>query len=127
MSQDESKLHNAVKKYQKAAENLEKELRKRFKKKPDKELWKPLDSLKSRHDIPKLDDAAKELHKNIDKLRGFGAEESKSQWDKLRGILNKFVKGTLPALTNFLIATKDAQAVSEHKVAIAYVAIDSYS
>lgn len=118
MSQDQSRLTISIDQYQQTAEEMEAELVKAFhklKKKTGKEVWKPLDSLQSKDDIPKLDDVIKEVHENIERLRGFDQEKkSKRVWDKVQRGISKFVRRTLPALTNFMIATKDAQSVSEH-------------
>jgi hypothetical protein len=118
MSQHQSNLSHSIDQYQQAAEDLEAELVKAFhklRKKTGRELWKPLNSLQSKDDVPILVDVVKELHENIEKLREFNYEEnSKRLWDKVKRGINKFVKCTAPALTNFMIATKDAQSVSEH-------------
>ena len=99
--------------------DLEAELVKAFHKlrnKTGKEIWKPLNSLRKKDDLPKLDDVLKEVHENIERLRGFDPEKkSKHLWDKVKRGINKFAKCTLPALRNFMIATKDAQSVSEHE------------
>ena len=120
MSQDQSKLNNSIEQYQGTAEELEAELVKAFhklRKKTNKEIWKPLASLESKDDVPRLDDVVREIHENIDRLQEFNPEEmNKSFWDKVKRSIRKFVKCTFPALTNFMIATKDAQSVSEHGV-----------
>src|SRR5438552_1679109 len=117
MSQYQSKLSNSIDRYQQAAEELEAELVKAFHKlrrKTGKELWKPLNCLQNKEDIPSLDDVVKEIHENIESLRGFDPEEkSKRLWDRVKKGISKFVKRTLPALSNFMIATKDAQSVRE--------------
>ena len=117
MSQDQSKLIHSIEQYQQTAKGLEAELVKAFrklgKKKTGTELWKPLSSLQSKDHVPKLDDVIKEVHEKVEKLREFDHEEkSKRLWDKVKRGINKFVKCTLPALTNVMIATKDAQSVS---------------
>jgi len=119
MSQDQSTLSYSIGQYQHTAEDLEAELVKAFhklSKKTGMKLWKPLSSLQSKDDVPKLDDVVKEVHENVEKLRKFDDKEKiKSRWDKVKGGISKFVKCTLPALKNFIIATKDAQSVIEHE------------
>ena len=120
MSEYQSKLSNSIDQYQQAAEDLEAELVKAFHKlrrKTGQELWKPPNCLQSKDDVPRLDDVIKEVHDNIERLRGSDSEKTSTHlWDKFKRSLSKFVKQTLPALTNFMIATKDAaaQSVSEH-------------
>lgn len=118
MSHYESRLRNSIDKYQQAAEDLEAELVKAFhklRKKTGKELWRPLNCLQNKDDVPKLYDVIKEINENIERLRWFDPEEnSKRPWDKVKRGISKFVRNTLPALTNFMIATKDAQSVNEH-------------
>jgi hypothetical protein len=78
MSQARSKLTNSIDQYQQTAEDLEAELVKAFhklKKRTGKELWKPLSSLQNKHDAPKLNDVVKEVHENIERLRGFDHEK----------------------------------------------------
>jgi hypothetical protein len=118
MSQDQSKLSNSIDQYQQAAEDLEAELVKAFhklKNKTGKEPWKPLNSLRNKDDVPKLDDVVKDVHENIERLRGFDPEKKSNRlWDKVKRGINKFVRYTHPGLMNFMITTKDAQSVSEH-------------
>jgi hypothetical protein len=118
MSQDQSKLRNSINQYQLTAEDLEAELVKAFHKlrnKTGKELWKPLNSLRTKDDVPNLDNVVNEVHENIERLHGFDPEKkSKCLYDKVKRGINKFVKCTFPALKNFMIATKNAQSVSEH-------------
>jgi hypothetical protein len=118
MSQDRSKLSDSIKQYQQSAEDLEAELVKAFhklSKKIGREVWKPSGSLQCKDDVPRLDHVIKEVHENIEKLREFDHEEkSKRLWDKVKRGINKFIKCTLPALKNLIIATKGAQSVSEH-------------
>jgi septal ring factor EnvC (AmiA/AmiB activator) len=115
MAQNQSKRRNSITEYQKTAKSLEAELVKAFEKlnkRIDKELWKPLNS---KDDIPKLDDVIKEIHENIERLHALDPEEkSKSLYDKVKRGINQFVKWTLPALKNFIIATENAQSVSKH-------------
>jgi hypothetical protein len=119
MLQDQSKLSYSIDQYQLTAEDLEAELVKAFhklSKKTGMKLWKPLNSLQSKDDVPKLDDVVKEVHENVEKLRKFDdKEKSNSRWDKVKGGISKFVKCTLPALKNFLMATTGAESVSEHE------------
>lgn len=119
MSQDQTKLSNSIDQYQQAAVELKAELMKAFHKlrnRTGKELWKSLNSLQSKDDIPKLDVVLKDVHENIKRLRAFYPEEkSKRLWDKFKRAINKFVKYTLPALTNFMVTTKDLQTVSEYR------------
>jgi len=119
MSQDQPKLTVSINEYRETAEDLEAELVKAFQKlrqKTNKEPWKPLHSLRSKDDVPKLDDVIKEVHETVEKLRHAFDPQTKSKrtWDKVKSGFTKFVQGTTPALKNFMIATKDAQSVSEH-------------
>ena len=120
MSRGQPRLTVSINEYQETAEDLEAELVKAFHKlrqKTNKEPWKPLQSLRSKDDVPKLNDVIKEVHENIEKLsHAFDPQtKSKGRWDKVKSGINKFVQGTIPALRNFMIATKDAQSVSEHR------------
>jgi hypothetical protein len=117
MSQDQSKLTHSIDQYQQAAEDLEAELVKAFHKLSKKTgmNWTPPNPLQSKDDVPTLDDVVKDVHEKVEKLRKFDHEEkSERLWDKVKSGINKFVKRTLPALTNFMIATKGVQSVSEH-------------
>lgn len=117
MSQDQSKLSHSIDQYQQAAEDLDAELYKAFQKlsrKTGTKLWKPSQSLQREDDVPKLDDAVKEIYEKLEELREFDHEQkSKYLWNKVKRGINKFVKCTIPALKNFMIATKDLQSVSE--------------
>jgi hypothetical protein len=117
MSQDQSRLSLSIEQYQQAADDLEAELVKAFhklSKKTGMKIWKPLNSLQSQDDIPKLDNIIKEVQEKVEKLREFDHDEkSKRLWDKVKRGFNKCVKCTYPALKNFMTATKDAQSVSE--------------
>ena len=120
MSQDQPKLTASIKEYQETAKALEAELVKAFRKlrqNTSKEPWKLLHSLQSKYDVPKLDDVIKEVYQNIEKLScAFDSQtKSKCPWDKVKSGINKFVEWTIPALRNFMIATRDAQSVSEHR------------
>ena len=112
----QSQLHRSIDQYQNAAKGLQNELVKAFdklSKKADIKPWKPLNSLELEN-IPRLDDVLRELHENIEKLGQFDHKEKTKGlvWDKAKRGINKFVEWTLPALTNFMVATKDAQSVS---------------
>jgi hypothetical protein len=115
MSEDQSKLRDAVERYKLAAESLEDELIQVFnahRRKTREKLWEPLNSIQSEEDIPTLDEVVKEVGENIDRLAGFQQKkENRSTWDKIKSGLGKFAKCTVPVLTNFMIATKDAQQV----------------
>jgi hypothetical protein len=122
MPQDQPRLTHSIKQYQHTAKELNAELIKAFNKFSKKTGTKPLkpllNSLQSKHDVPKLDDIIKEIYENVEKLRGLDRKEeekkkkSKHPWDKFKDGISKFVKCTFPALTSFLTATKDAQSVS---------------
>jgi len=116
ISQYQSKLGHSISQYQQTAKDLEAELVSAFhtlSKKTGMKLWEPLKSLQNKDDIPKLNDIINDAHENIEKLRNFNYEgKSKPQWEKVKRGINKFVNYTLPALSNFLIATKDTQSVS---------------
>jgi len=121
MSQDQPtvRVRVSINEYQETAEVLEAELVKAFDKlrqKTSKEPWKPLRSLRTKDDVPKLEDVIKDVYENIEKLsRAFDSQtKNKHLWDKVKSGINKFVQWTIPALRNFMIATKDAQTVSEH-------------
>ena len=115
-SQDQSKLSHSINRYQQTAKDLEDELVQAFKKLRKKtgiKIWEPLKPLQTKDDVPNLNDIVKDVHENIEKLRKLNYEEkSKGLWGKFKRGIGKFVGYTLPALSNFIIATKDAQSVS---------------